>query len=162
MIPLPFALTAKPPGFVEHQHRFEVLSSRSREEIWEWLNTPETFTKNQVWPFRVEFVAPSAEQPADFSVGVLNVHHGPLLNFAGVLTQMEAQTYRDLQYYYGSYALSLRLIRPTRLQFWLEDTPTGGTKVMGQVDSYVKPYMRGLWGGLQKMFWGQFRWWIPS
>ncbi|MEL6589373.1 MAG: hypothetical protein AAFQ68_04805 [Bacteroidota bacterium] len=155
-------LTAQPPGFVQHTHRFEVVSKRSRDEIWTWLNTPETFTKNQVWPFRVEFVSPEEGGKADFSVGVLNVHHGPLLNFAGVLTEIQEGRYRDLHYYYGSYALSLRWIRPTRLQFWLEDMPDGGCKVIGQVDSFVKPAMAGFWSFAQRFFWGQFRWWMPK
>lgn len=75
---------------------------------------------------------------AGFSEGVLNAHHGPLLNFPGVLTEIQDEKYRDLHYYYGSYALSLRWIRPTRLQFWVEDMLDGGCKVIGQVDSFVK------------------------
>jgi hypothetical protein len=161
MIASQFALTAQAPGFVPHTHRFTVRSAKSRAEIWSWLNTPETFTQNQVWPYRVEFVSPVENQEADFLEGVLNVHHGPLLNFAGVLTKIEPESYRDLQYYYGSYALSMRWIRPTRLQFWLEDDPDGGTILTGQIDSYVKPFMKGFWSFAQKLFWGQFRWWMP-
>ncbi|MEL7534355.1 MAG: hypothetical protein AAFN10_23820 [Bacteroidota bacterium] len=155
-------LSAQPQGFVPHTYRFEVDSKRSRREIWQWLNTPETFTKNQVWPFRVEFVAPEGSDKADFSVGVLNAHHGPMLNFSGVLTEIRAEEYRDLHYYYGSYALSLRWIRPTRLQFWLADNPDGGCKVIGQVDSFVKPAFSGFWSFAQRFFWGQFRWWMPK
>ncbi len=29
--------------------------------------------------------------------------------------------YRDLKYFYGPYALSPRLVRPTRLRFWVEE-----------------------------------------
>ncbi|MFK7923206.1 MAG: hypothetical protein AB8H47_14680 [Bacteroidia bacterium] len=155
-------LNAQPTGFITHTHRFEVVSKRSRREIWDWLNTPETFTKNQVWPYKVEFVAPEGEDTADFSEGVLNAHHGPLINFSGVLTEIQDQRYRDLHYFYGSYALSLRWIRPTRLQFWVEDMPAGGCKVIGQIDSFVKPSFAGFWSFAQRFFWGQFRWWMPK
>ncbi len=151
-------LNPKPKEFNNHTFSFTVEVPGEREEVWKWLNTTETFTKGQIWPYRVEFVSPDPQHiPANFTVGVFNVHHGPFLNFAGVLTEIDAPHYRDLQYVYGSYAITQRWIRPTRLQFWLESLPEGGTKVNCQVDSYVKPFMGKFWTFAQKLFWGQFK-----
>jgi hypothetical protein len=60
-----------------------------------------------------------------FEPRVLNVHHGPQLNVAGVIGEVRdpqsgVAAYRDLKYFYGSYAISSRFVRPTRLQFWAE------------------------------------------
>jgi hypothetical protein len=146
-----------PPGWRTHRHQFTVGVAADHARVWHWLNTPETFTQGQLPPYRVEFVSPDPERiPADFSEGVFNIHHGPLLNFAGVLTEIRPGAYRDLQYFYGSYALSLRLIRPARLQFWVEEMMPGVTCVRGQVDSYVHPWMYRLWTWAQQAFWWQF------
>ncbi|MEO1384853.1 MAG: hypothetical protein AAFV78_16650, partial [Bacteroidota bacterium] len=89
------------PGFVAHTYRFEAMLPYSRTRVWTWLNTPETFTKGQPWPYRVEFTSGDPVIPADFSEGVMNVHHGPFLNFAGVLTEIRPPEYRDLPYNSG-------------------------------------------------------------
>lgn len=151
------AFNVCPPGWREHCHQFTVGIAAERARVWQWLNTPETFTEGQLPPYRVEFVSPDPERiAANFSEGVFTVHHGPFLNFAGVLTEIRPGEYRDLQYFYGSFALSQRLIRPVRLQFWVEEMMPGVTCVRGQVDSYVRPWMARLWTWAQKLFWGQF------
>jgi len=150
-------LQVKPDGWKDHCHRFDIITAAPKEQVWTWLNTPETFTEGQIPPYRVEFVSPDPENiPAGFHEGVLNVHHGPLLNFAGVLNEIRDGEYRDLHYFYGSYAISLRFIRPTRLQFWVEELEPGITRVRGQVDSYVKPWMYRLWTWGQELFWTLF------
>ena len=79
--------------------------------------------------------------------GVLNVHHGPLINFAGVIGEVRdprpgVPAYRDLKYLYGSYAISPRFARPTRLQFWAEEAD-GHTCVTLQLDALVRrPFVR--------------------
>jgi hypothetical protein len=148
----------KPPKFQEHSYRFEFTVNQSRQDVWNWLNRPETFTDTQIPPFRVEFYSPSPDIPNGFHEGVLNTHHGPLINFSGVLTSIQPPHYRDLQYYYGSYAISIRWIRPYRLQFWLEESD-GSTTVVAQIDSYVKPWISGLWTTAQKVFWSRFPSW---
>lgn len=145
------------PGFVAHTYRFEAMLPYSRTQVWTWLNTPETFTKGQPWPYRVEFTSGDPVIPADFSEGVMNVHHGPFLNFAGVLTEIRPPEYRDLHYYYGSFAITQRWIRPNRLQFWVEEIQPNQTRIIGQVDSYVKPWISGIWTRAQGLFWGQFK-----
>jgi len=151
-------LNVKPRGFETHTFSFVVEVPAPQQRMWEWLNTPETFTKGQIWPFRVEFVSPDPEHiPADFSEGVFNVHHGPFLNFAGILTEINAPHYRDLRYLYGSYAITQRWIRPFRLQFWLKPISDGGTEITCQVDSYVKPFISGFWTFSQRLFWSQFK-----
>ncbi len=142
-------------------HRFSrVFSSRySRDEVWDWLNDTRTFTQHQVWPYRVEFLSPEPDVNANFSEGVFTTHHGPLMNFAGILTQVDYLKYRDLHYMYGSYFLTIRWLRPTRLQFWLEENGEG-TEVTLQLDAYVNPLLYTLWDRVQSFFWGRFGRWM--
>ena len=150
-----------PAGMEPHAHEVEFLTPHPRSAAWAWLNDPATFTDGQIPPFRVEFVSPDPAVPPGFHVGVLNAHHGPLLNFAGVLTAVDPPAYRDLHYYYGSFALSPRLIRPTRLQFWLEDAD-GGTRVRLRVDSLVRRGWGRWWTRGQSLFWRRFPRWMGN
>lgn len=148
-----------PEGFTGHSYRKTFETSYDVETVWRWLNDPATFTGGQIWPFRVEFVN------GGFEPGILNVHHGPFINFAGVIGEVrgpgeEAAAYRDLKYFYGSYALSPRLARPTRLQFWAEPVSGVGTRVTLQLDSLVRePFIRP-WQLAQKAFWSRFPRWM--
>ncbi len=149
-----------PPGFVPHVHRRVFEVARPRERVWAWLNDPATFVEGQVWPFRVEFVG------GGFEPGVLNTHHGPLMSFAGAIGEVRGPeeggaAYRDLRYFYGSYAISPRLVRPTRLQFWAGDAGPG-TRVTLQVDSLVRDFFSGPWTLIQKVFWSRFPRWMAS
>ena len=145
-----------PQGFVEHAYErsFEVYFPIER--VWGWLNDPATFTEGQVWPYRVEFVE------GGFEPGVLNAHHGPFLNAAGVIGEVRdpapgASGYRDLKYFYGSYALSPRLVRPTRLRFWAEEVDsTRGTRVSLELDALVRRSFVPVWELSQKIFWSRF------
>ncbi len=150
------ALQSAPKGFVPHVHEYVFTVERPREKVWQWLNSTETFTESQIFPWRVEFVSPDRETPADFRVGVLNVHHGPMMMFSGVLTDIRDNEYRDLQYFYGSYVGSLRWIRPTRLQFWVSDAEGGGTTVKARLESFVLPALAGFWTWAQSLVWKQF------
>ena len=71
--------TGAPSGFVTHAYRRSFAVPFEIGRVWGWLNDPATFSEGQVWPFRVEFVE------GGFEPGVLNAHHGPLLNVAGVI-----------------------------------------------------------------------------
>ncbi len=156
-----------PKTFIEHTHEFSFVHAAPRERVWAWLNNPGTFTR-QVWPYRVEFVE-GAEGQDGFEEGALNVHHGPLLCVAGMMTAVDAGEdgkgrYRELRYCYGSHVLSLRAIRPTALEFWVEDAaiPGGeaGTRVRGRLTSLVHPGARGPWSLIQRTFWPSFRFWL--
>ncbi len=150
-----------PPEFAPHAYRRSFVTPFPAGQVWAWLNDPATFTESQAWPFRVEFV------DGGFEPGVLNVHHGPFLNVAGVIGEVresgspaEVVGYRDLKYFYGSYAISPRLVRPTRLQFWAEETASAGTLVTLQLDSLVRrPFVR-LWDFSQRIFWSRFPRWM--
>lgn len=148
----------QPPGFDIHEHSFEMEVATTPKIVWSWLNDPETFTKNQVWPYKVEFYSPDpAHVPNGFSEGVLTNHTGPFMSFAGILTKIESH-YRDLQYCYGSYALSFNLIRPFRLEF---ETKTDGksTVLHGKVCVYVRPSFYRIWDGVSRIFWRRFQRW---
>lgn len=45
--------------------------------------------------------------------------------------------FRDLRYFYGSYAISRRLARPTRLRFWPKERD-GTTLVTVRLGSFVQ------------------------
>ncbi len=101
-----------------------------------------------------------------FEPGILNVHHGPFLNAAGVFGEIrdpqEGETaYRDLRYFYGSYAISPRVARPTRLQFWAEESG-GGTLITLRFDSLVERRFARTWAILQGIFWRRFPRWMGA
>ena len=147
-----------PPGFKVHTHTFDVPLEASEKSVWLWLNDTRTFTDTQVWPYKVEFYSPDPTNiPNGFHEGVVTNHTGPFVNFAGVLTKIQPN-YRDLQYYYGSYAISFRLVRPFRLEF---STTTDGpiTTITCTISSYVKPSFYTTWNFLNKLFWRRFKRW---
>ncbi|MEO1253488.1 MAG: hypothetical protein AAFY41_01200 [Bacteroidota bacterium] len=151
-------LQPPPPGFKNHQHKFSFQIAAKPEKVWQWLNDPKTFTDNQVWPYKVEFYSPDPDTiPNGFHVGVLTNHTGPLINFAGQLTSIK-EDYRDLQYFYGSYAIRFNWIRPYRLEFWTSPKEEG-TELTCAISSYVRPSIHGLWSRSQGFFWGSFRRW---
>jgi hypothetical protein len=97
------------------------------------------------------------------------VHHGPFLNVAGVIGEVRdprpgIPAYRDLKYFYGSYALSPRLVRPTRLQFWAEATDVEGTNTLValRLDGLVRRPFVPLWEYSQRIFWSRFPVWIEK
>lgn len=151
-------IQAQPPGFKIHSYSFDVQIQAPEASVWKWLNDPRTFTDTQVWPYRVEFYSPDPETiPNGFHEGVVTNHTGPFVNFAGVLTSI-TPNYRDLQYYYGSYAISFRWVRPFRLEF---KTKTEGnqTIITCTISSYVKPSFYRIWDRLNRTFWGRFKRW---
>ena len=152
-------------GFVENVHdaHFRIAAPWSR--VWEWLETPETFSEGQVWPYRVDFLASEPGAPVGFHEGGLNIHHGPLLSLPGRLdTIVESGHggYRSLSYLYGSYVLSLRLIRPTRLEFWVEEEEEARTLVRLRLSSDVHPVIETPWSRLQGVFWGRLGRWMAK
>lgn len=135
-----------PTGMIHH--RFEAFFAVPRHRMdstWQRLNLRETFVKGQFFPFKVEFDANSQEGP--FQEGELNIHHGPGLSVQGMVGKVESQ-YRDLQYFYGSYVLSFRLIRPVRLEFFREEK---GIRLALQC--YLKPWIIPFWQMGNHFFW---------
>jgi len=149
-----------PPGFVAHTYTHEWQIDRPRADVWAWLCDPATFTDGQVWPYRVEFLD-NDDGPGAFRPGVYNAHTGPFMCFAGVLGEIRDGEYRDLQYSYGSYALSHRFARPTRLQFWADDH-SGGTNLTLQVDAFVNRRSVRAWQRVMKLFWPRFGRWAEK
>ena len=154
-------LQPPPPGFKNNVFRFSFDVNASESAVWEWLNDTRTFTDTQYWPWKVEFYSPDEQKvPTGFNEGVLTNHHGPLINFAGVLAKVDAN-YRDLQYTYGSYAFNFNWIRPYRLEF--ETNSAGGvTTITGTLSAYVTPRLDGLWSWFQKRFWSRFKNWASK
>ena len=152
----------RPRGFIDHvfERTFEV--DCGWETAWGWLMRPETFTRGQVWPYRVEFLEtpqPDGRIARDFEVGTLNAHHGPFMNFCGVISKVEVgadQAMRDLEYGYGAYALSFRLIRPTMLRIRVQARGDDRCRVTVRVESFARSWIAGLWTLAQRCFWPGF------
>lgn len=148
-----------PPGFSIHEHKFSFEIARSSKGVWQWLNDTKTFTDTQVWPYKVEFYSPDPLKiPNGFHEKVLTNHTGPFVNFAGELTTVEPY-YRDLQYFYGSYAIAFNWVRPYRLQFWTEEVSAESTIITCSIGCYVKPGLLKIWDRMQKIFWSRFESW---
>lgn len=124
------------------------LDEKTLETVWEKLCRRETFVDGQIFPYRVEFVA--KQQRGRFAPGELNIHHGPLLSVHGAIGDV-TEDYRDLRYFFGSYVLSFRWVRPTRLQFF-----KGPGLLRLQLDAYVAPWFAPFWRLGNSIFWRFF------
>lgn len=153
------------PGFVEHvcESSFRIRAPWPR--VWGWLETPATFADGQVWPFRVEFPPNHPSGPAGFEEGAFSNHHGPLLNLPGRLDTIfegDDRAYRSLEYLYGSFVVSLRFVRPTRLEFWVDGESDATTRVRLRLSSDVRPLLETGWGSVQRVFWRRFPRWMAK
>ena len=140
----------EPKSLIRHSFQRVFSVNSNTDDVWRWINDPRTFIDAQLPPYRVEFI------PERFEVGVLNNHHGPGLNLPAVITVMQEPEYREMRYLYGSYVISPRIIRPTLIQFWLDPTNDGATQLRLVLQSWVHPWVSGLWTAFQKLFWCAF------
>lgn len=130
---------------------FEVdfnLDDSKVHSIWEKLQRRETFVKGQLPPYKVEFETGLDE--GTFHKGEKNIHHGPLLSVHGEIGEIN-ENYRGLNYYYGSYVISFRLIRPIQLEFFKTDN---GIKM--KLHSYVASWFKPFWKFGNNIFWKKF------
>ena len=148
-----------PPGFDRDVLERTWHVAHPRAEVWSWLCDPATFTDTQVPPWRVEFLDPGTGGAAGFTPGVLTTHHGPLLHFCGVIGEVDAPRYRDLAYTYGAYALSMRLARPVRLEFTLDEDGPAATLLRLRVTADVRSWFVPLWRWGNGLFWSRFGRW---
>jgi hypothetical protein len=139
-----------PRGFVIDTFEREFNYSEDQvASVWKKLQRRETFTQGQLFPYRVEFAGNSQE--GEFSTGELNIHHGPFLSVHGAIGEVTSN-YRSLNYFYGSYVISFRLVRPIQLEFFLE-----GNKLTLKLKAYVRPWFKPLWRLLNLLLWSGFR-----
>ena len=139
-----------PNGFIVDVFEKEFsLPPDALESIWRKLQRRETFTKGQLFPYRVEFAANSQE--GEFASGELNIHHGPFSSVHGAIGEI-SETHRGLNYFYGSYVLSFRLIRPLQLDFYRDDK-----KLKVQLKCFVRPWLRPFWRLGNQLLWTSFR-----
>ena len=137
------------PSFITNEiNKFFPCGHQKKETIFDNLQKRETFVKGQIPPYKVEF--DSELQTGTFKEGELNIHHGPLLSVHGIIGEI-SESYRDLKYFYGSYILSFRLIRPVRIEFFKEEE---GIRL--KVTCLVKPWFIRPWVLLNKIFWKFF------
>ncbi|MAW07765.1 MAG: hypothetical protein CME61_05725 [Halobacteriovoraceae bacterium] len=146
MDPLDFPL---PKNMKIHDFKLSwKLSSPGVKHIWEKLQRKETFTKGQLPPYKVEFE--SGINTGPLASGELNIHHGPFLSAHGIIGEV-SENYRDLKYSYGSYAISFRLIRPVRLQFFKNND-----SISLQFTVQVHRYFYHIWEIMSQVFLRQF------
>ena len=150
------SIQVKPTNFVENSFNLTHIYNKPIESCWNKFNHSDTFSKHQIFPYRVEFCPKNSSSNNHFHENVWTNHHGPLLNAAGKIVTMNPFSYRDLHYTYGSYALSFRLLRPVRLQFFFEEIDTNKTSVRVQFDTYVPNWFSKLWTFTQYFFWKPF------
>lgn len=124
------------------------LDNEKKNRVWDKLQRRETFVKGQIPPYRVEFETGFSE--GDFIEREKNIHHGPFLSVHGEIGKI-SEDYRGLHYYYGSYVLSFRLIRPVLLEFYKTDV---GIKM--KLHSYVHPNFQAIWKFGNSIFWKKF------
>jgi hypothetical protein len=137
------------PHFIKNEiNKFFPCTPKQIENVFHKLQQRETFVDGQIPPYKVEF--DSKLQSGPFEEGELNIHHGPLLSVHGIIGKI-SDNYRDLRYFYGSYILSFRLIRPIRLEFFKEEN---GIRL--KVTCLVKPWFVGIWQLLNNIFWKFF------
>lgn len=139
-----------PNGFVLDVYEREFkFTATTVPVVWEKLQRRETFTRGQIFPYRVEFAAKSQE--GEFSPGELNIHHGPFLSVHGAIGEVSS-SYRSLQYFYGSYVISFRLVRPLKLEFSRD-----GETLKLRLHVFVRPWFQPLWLFLNWIFWSGFK-----
>ena len=139
----------KPKGFDEHIFQMSwSFSPEIAQEIWNNLQRREFFIKGQFPLYKVEFDSPNDSGPFEF--GELNIHHGPLLSLHGSIGEINSN-YRDLIYFYGSYILSFRLIRPTRLEFFKQENT-----ISVKITTFIRPMIKPFWNLGLKVFWKIF------
>ena len=134
-----------------NDHSFEMtwnFSSENCKIAWDKLQLRETFTKGQIPHYKVEFE--SLSQVGPFQTEELNIHHGPFLSVHGAIGEI-TENYRDLIYYYGSYVISFRLIRPIRLEFFKTEKT-----IKVRLTSYVHPLFEIFWDKGLLFFWKIF------
>lgn len=138
-----------PKNFILDEYEREFSFSENKiSTFWERLQRRETFTKGQFFPYKVEFAATSQVGP--FLSGELNIHHGPLLSVHGAIGEV-TPNYRSLNYFYGSYVISFRLVRPVSLEFFRENN-----KIRLKLKSYIRPWFRPFWYFGNMILWSGF------
>lgn len=149
-----------PDCFKQNIYEISFTLPVTQKVAFEWLLKKKTFSRGHLPPYKVEFV-PDDKEALFMKVGDYTNHHGPFLQFAGVLTKITSN-YRRLDYMYGSHAISARMFRPLCLELWVKDMP--GTVTSKKPKCVVKLRLTtgvcknasGLWTLMMKIFWPQF------
>ena len=139
-----------PTGYAESVVKVQGKTTTPLEQVWVWLSRKDTFAKGQIPPYRVEFFG-NHDDPF-FHEGSLNNHHGPFLHLPACVTVMKPNEYREMQYLYGGFVISYRLIRPTALRMWVENEENS-TNVTVELHAQVRPWIKGIWEWANRLFW---------
>lgn len=146
-----------PKNFKSHTAEQTFTVAAPQNDVFTWLLKKSTFTSGQLPPYKVEFLSDNDDSPY-MSVGDKTNHHGPGIQFAGVMTSIVAPSYRKLNYNYGSYALSFRWARPSSLEIYTDDVNGTHTKVTIKLVTHTHYIMYPVWSLMMRFFWQQFAW----
>ena len=110
-----------PVNFSEKKFTSSHVCQNSITTCWDYVSNMNTF-QGSFWNLsKVEYVTPGQDHPS-FCEGTYTNHHGPLLSANGILSTVQAPTYRKMDYFYGSYIFTFRLFRPVALIFELNES----------------------------------------
>lgn len=142
-------ISVPPKGFTEHVFTREFhFKDEKIQQFWNKLLLRETFTKGQIFPYRVEFSENGQE--GLMIPGELNIHHGPFLSAHGAMGEI-SKNYRNLYYFYGSYVLSFRLVRLVQLEFFKEDQ-----LIKLNFKVFLRPWFVPIWEFSNRLLWSLF------
>lgn len=144
----------KPKSFKAYSYKINLNLPGSLDQVWAILNSRATFSKGQIFPFKVEFLG--GVSPKLFDEGEYTNHHGPFLHLPGLISKMEPKKYRELSYFYGSYVLGFRLIRPTLLKMDFVTLSDAKTQVVITLESNAHHFILWLWKLGLHGFWPLF------
>lgn len=156
---LPLTMEIAPRGFELTRHSESWKVKVDEDRMWNWLNSIDTFREGQVGPYTVEFHDPLSMANPRFASGVQTNHYGPFLNAAGVIGEIRPKSYRDLKYYYGSYVFFFSWVRPSRLQFFYDQS---SKELRMELEAYVKPWLKSTWNWGMSVFWPRFGRWLEK
>ena len=158
-----------PNYFRQNIYEISFTVPTTPKKAFDWLLKKKTFTRGQFPPYKVEFI-PKNKDPF-MKTGDYTTHHGPFIQFAGVMTEV-TDRYRRLDYMYGSYAISFRFFRPLCLEVSVENYDTSSNKekalIKLKLTTGVHKYLNGLWSLMMNFFWPQFAinakvlWWFKN
>lgn len=141
-------------NFKTHIYKKHIRVSAPASSVFQWMLQKNTFTSGQLPPYRVEFLQESPS--AEMKVGDQTSHHGPLILFAGELTEI-TNTYRRLDYYYGSYALSFRWARPACLEVETRSIDSNSSELIITLSTHVHRFFVPIWHFGMRAFWSLFQ-----
>ena len=144
-----------PKNFKVQTFEQQIPLSYSDEKVFQMMIRKRTFTQGGIPGFSwVEFTGAGPEM----TEGEDCVHHGFLLNLPGKLTKIIKPLYREMQYYYGAYIFGMYLVRPLKLEVFVERMSDNKSVLRLCLTSQVRVGFNWFWLLFQSAFFLQMKW----